>query len=71
MNVGTHRFEPWQKIMPTFAYNKAIPFFETLVPTIDTVRFGYIMERLIYINHPVFLTGDTGMNASYNLELFL
>lgn len=46
--------------MPQFTYDKDIPFFETLVPTTDTVRFGYIMERLIYINHPVFLTGDTG-----------
>lgn len=60
MDVITHRLEPWQKIMPQFTYNKDIPFFETLVPTTDTVRFGYIMERLIYVNHPVFLTGDTG-----------
>lgn len=60
MDTTSHRLDTWQKVMPTFSYNKNIPFFETLVPTVDTVRFGYIMERLIYVNHPVFLTGDTG-----------
>nr|CAH7757603.1 unnamed protein product [Callosobruchus chinensis] len=64
MDVGAHRLEPWQRIIPQFEYDKELPFFEMLVPTIDTVRFGYIMERLIYVNHPVFLTGDTGVGKS-------
>ncbi|CAH1962387.1 unnamed protein product [Acanthoscelides obtectus] len=64
MDVQGHRLEPWQRIIPQFMYDKELPFFEMLVPTIDTVRFGYIMERLIYVNHPVFLTGDTGVGKS-------
>ncbi|XP_023013028.2 dynein heavy chain at 16F isoform X2 [Leptinotarsa decemlineata] len=64
MDVVSHRLEPWLKILPKFQYDKEIPFFETLVPTIDTIRFGYIMERLMYVNYPVFLTGDTGVGKS-------
>ncbi|KAJ8983473.1 hypothetical protein NQ317_014931 [Molorchus minor] len=64
MDIGSKKLEPWQRIIPKFEYNKDIPFFEMLVPTIDTVRFGYIMERLVYVNHPVFLTGDTGVGKS-------
>nr|CAI5844200.1 unnamed protein product [Callosobruchus analis] len=64
MDVQAHKLEPWQRIIPQFVYDKELPFFEMLVPTIDTVRFGYIMERLIYVNHPVFLTGDTGVGKS-------
>ncbi|CAH1180440.1 unnamed protein product [Phaedon cochleariae] len=64
MDVVGHRLEPWVRITPQFNYDKEVPFFETLVPTMDTVRFGYIMERLIYVNHPVFLTGDTGVGKS-------
>lgn len=61
MNIESHRLEPWQRIIPVFKYDKEIPFFETLVPTIDTVRFGYVVERLMYENYPVLLTGDTGI----------
>ncbi|KAF2878695.1 hypothetical protein ILUMI_27474 [Ignelater luminosus] len=64
INKEKRRLEPWAKIIPPFNYNKEIPFFEMLVPTIDTVRFGYVMERLIYINYPVLFTGDTGVGKS-------
>lgn len=60
MDTVAHRYVPWQNILPIFNYDKKTPFFEMLVPTVDTVRFGYIMERLIYVNSPVFITGDTG-----------
>lgn len=64
MGTHEHRLEPWMKIIPNFAYNKDMPFFETLVPTIDTVRFGYVMERLMYVNYPVLFVGDTGVGKS-------
>ncbi|GJQ70897.1 hypothetical protein Trydic_g814 [Trypoxylus dichotomus] len=64
MNVRKHRLDPWTKIMPTFEYNSETPFFEMLVPTSDTVRFGFIMERLIYADYPVMYTGDTGVGKS-------
>ncbi|KAJ8943600.1 hypothetical protein NQ318_006602 [Aromia moschata] len=64
MDISGKKLEPWARIIPKFQYDKELPFFEMLVPTIDTVRFGYIMERLIYVNHPVFLTGDTGVGKS-------
>ncbi|KAK9722971.1 AAA+ lid domain [Popillia japonica] len=64
MNVRKHRLDPWTKIMPAFEYNSQTPFFEMLVPTSDTVRFGYIMERLIYTDYPVMYTGDTGVGKS-------
>lgn len=35
-----------------------------LVPTVDTIRFGYVMERLIYVNYPVLFTGLTGVGKS-------
>lgn len=46
--------------MPEFIYDSEVPFFDILVPTVDTVRFGYLMKKLVGINKPVFFTGDTG-----------
>ena len=31
-------FRNWTEVVPGFTYNKALPYFQMLVPTIDTVR---------------------------------
>ncbi|XP_075229380.1 dynein heavy chain at 16F [Lycorma delicatula] len=63
-NTKDKVLEPWIRIVPPFKYNPEIPFFEMLVPTIDTVRFGFIMEKLLSVNHPVMYTGITGVGKS-------
>ena len=60
MNIKTRRLDLWVKLMPTFTYDEEVPFFEILVPTVDTVRFGYLMQKLISVNKAVFFTGGTG-----------
>ena len=57
----------WEKIVPTFKYNPEIPFFEMLVPTVDTVRFGYLLEKLLAVNYSVLFTGGTGVGKVINL----
>ena len=42
-------------------------FFDILVPTIDTQRYGYLMEKLSNIDHSVIFTGTTGV-GKVNLE---
>ena len=53
--------ETWDKIVPAFKYNNETPFFEMLVPTVDTVRFGFLLETLLSVNHSVLYTGSTGV----------
>ena len=50
----------WTKLMPKFDYDPRQPFFEILVPTVETVRFGYIMQKLVEVNKPVLFTGGAG-----------
>jgi len=45
---------------PAFNYNPEVPFVDVLVPTIDSVRFGYLMELLLSVNRAVLFTGPTG-----------
>ncbi|XP_031357040.1 dynein heavy chain 6, axonemal isoform X2 [Photinus pyralis] len=63
-STAARRLEPWVKIIPTFTYDSTTPFFEMLVPTIDTIRFGYIMKKLVETKYPVLFTGDTGVGKS-------
>lgn len=71
MNLETKRLETWLKIQPAFKYDKTLPFFETIVPTMDTVRFGYIMEKLITVNKSVLFTGGTGVGKSVIAKVVL
>ncbi|XP_053335345.1 dynein axonemal heavy chain 6-like [Clarias gariepinus] len=64
MDFDIKRLVTWERIIPSFKYNKEIPFFEMLVPTVDTVRYGYLMEKLLSVGHSVLFTGITGVGKS-------
>ncbi|XP_037621211.1 dynein heavy chain 6, axonemal [Sebastes umbrosus] len=64
VNFNHKRLEPWEKIIPSFKYNREQPFFEMLVPTTDTVRYGYLMEKLLSVRRSVLFTGNTGVGKS-------
>ncbi|XP_054635035.1 dynein axonemal heavy chain 6 isoform X2 [Dunckerocampus dactyliophorus] len=64
MNFTKMSLVQWEKIIPSFAYNSEQPFFEMLVPTADTVRYGYLMEKLLSVRHSILFTGSTGVGKS-------
>ncbi|XP_066516038.1 dynein axonemal heavy chain 6 isoform X2 [Hoplias malabaricus] len=64
MDFENMRLEPWERVIPYFKYNRETPFFEMLVPTTDTVRYGYLMEKLLSVRHSVLFTGVTGVGKS-------
>ena len=63
VNIETRSLDLWESLVPVFTYIPSMPFFEMIVPTKETVRIGFIMERLLAIKHPVLLTGLTGKKA--------
>lgn len=60
LNTVNKTFENWNSIVPKFVYNSNTPYFELLVPTVDSIRYAYVMQRLVQMNQPVMLTGTTG-----------
>ena len=38
---------PWMEKSPEFIWDKDLPYFNIMVPTIDTVRYSYVSEILI------------------------
>ena len=61
MDYETKRMDLWEKIVPRFTYNPELPFFDMVVPTTDTVRFGYLLEKFLAVRHSVLYTGSTGV----------
>lgn len=64
VDVQYRRMDLWEKVVPKFVYNPATPYFEMLVPTIDSVRYGYLMEKLLSVKRSVLFTGETGVGKS-------
>jgi dynein heavy chain len=56
-------------IVPEFHFNKNLPYFQ--VETVDTVRFGYCFELLLYMRKPFYATGVTGTGKTALIQNLL
>ncbi|XP_013098623.2 dynein axonemal heavy chain 2 [Stomoxys calcitrans] len=54
-------FLPWEsKLYDGWKYNEEEPFYKIIVPTVDTVRYEYLVSKLLQDNHPVLMVGNVG-----------
>jgi dynein heavy chain len=60
----TPTLENWRMLVPTFSYRAEEPFFNMLVPTQTTVKYSYLMEKLLLGKKPTLFTGTTGVGKS-------
>lgn len=61
VEVEGKRLDTWDKLVAPFRYDRSVSFFKMLVPTVDTARFGYLLEKLLSVYRPVLYTGGTGV----------
>jgi len=54
------RWRKWKDVVPAFEYDRTLPYFDLVVPTLDTVRFDFLLSAQIDRLYPVFFTGVTG-----------
>lgn len=40
-------FKHWTEVVPVFSYRRDLPYFQMMVPTVDTVRFSYLLEACL------------------------
>lgn len=50
----------WMNTIPEFKANPDAPFSEMVIPTIDTVRYGYLVNLLATNNKHILCVGETG-----------
>ena len=68
VNVKTGDWRDWSLEIPKFEYRRDLPYFELLVPTVDTVRYSFIMKTLFSIDKSVLITGVTGTGKSVSVQ---
>jgi dynein heavy chain len=57
-------FRHWGDRVPQFEYEHGTPFFQLLVPTIDTCRYSFIAEQLLGSKKHIYVTGASGTGKS-------
>lgn len=60
MDYASKKMDPWERIVPPFHFDPEVSFVNIVVPTVDTVRYSYLLDKLLAVNTPVMFTGATG-----------
>ena len=58
------KFKSWLEIVPQFNIPPGAQFQDILVPTIDTIRYGYLLETQLRNDYGILFCGDTGTGKS-------
>ena len=61
MDTKQRAWVQWEeKLRSGWKYNPEIPFYKIIVPTVDTIRYNYLVSALIKNQRAVLLTGPVG-----------
>ncbi|RYG70357.1 hypothetical protein EON64_00405, partial [archaeon] len=64
----TAKWNNWMEGQPTFKIAKEATFNSIVVPTIDTIRNEWLLEKLLRKGFHVLCTGDTGTGKSVSIK---
>ncbi|EDQ88776.1 outer dynein arm heavy chain beta [Monosiga brevicollis MX1] len=67
INPQEKKFASWTELVPEFEFDAEMPLSAALVPTSETVRIRYWMDRLVAAGHPVLLVGSPGTGKTANI----
>ena len=55
------------RTIPEYVPNPDAPFSQVIVPTADTVRYAYVIDKLLLSDKHVLCVGDTGTGKTLNV----
>ncbi|KAJ3114591.1 Dynein heavy chain 10, axonemal [Phlyctochytrium bullatum] len=61
----------WSHYVPSYEHNRNVAFHEILVPTMDTIKHTYLLEKLVAIKRPVLFVGEVGTSKTVTVSNFL
>ena len=64
VDVVARQWRLWDELVPAFSYSASTPYYELLVPTVNTVRYQALLSHCLSVSAPVYLTGGSGVGKS-------
>ncbi|KAI9188096.1 hypothetical protein H9P43_002487 [Blastocladiella emersonii ATCC 22665] len=65
------QWRPWSHYVQPYSHNRSLPFHQILVPTTDTSRYIWLLERFASLKKPVLFVGDVGTSKTVTVNTFL
>ena len=61
----------WMATAPEYSVNPKLAFSDLIIPTVDSVRYTYLLDTLVTRNKHCIMTGPTGTGKSINISRHL
>jgi len=71
VDEATQQFLHWDTKVADFQYDIKVPYFSVLVPTTDSTKYTYILDKLCPNEKNVLLMGDTGVGKSVIIQQYI
>lgn len=71
LDLSANEIKPWTSLIPQFVFDGSMPYFDILVPTVETTRYRYVMDVLMRSGHNVLFMAETGVGKSVVINSFL
>ncbi|XP_025195967.1 dynein heavy chain 2, axonemal [Melanaphis sacchari] len=70
VDTKTAQFYHWDNFLrdSSWIYKTELPFYKIIVPTIDTVRYNYLVEAFLSKKRPVLLVGPVGTGKTLTVK---
>ena len=70
--MTTHKFQKWdEQITEHYHFDPKQSFFDILVPTNDTVKYKFLLQKILMNGHNALVMGETGVGKSVITKNFL
>ena len=60
---------PWSQIVSKYVHDPEVKYNQILVPTIDTTRTTWLLQKMMSIRRPVVLVGETGTSKTATIQV--
>jgi dynein heavy chain len=71
LSISTGRNSRSSELVTEYRYDPDVPYFNILVPTGDTVRYKYLINKLLQSRKNILVSGETGVGKSVIVADFL
>jgi dynein heavy chain len=71
VDVESKAFANWSSVQSEFKYDPKTPFFNVMVPTVDTTRLAYLTTKNLDIGYNVLVVGNTGVGKTVCIQKIL
>lgn len=68
LDLNSGLWLPWMETIPEYVLSPAVAFADIIVPTMDSVRYMWLLERLLIGGHHVLCIGPTGTGKTHNVK---